>query len=311
MTNITKYRLLTRSDLDGLICAVLLKHLDMLDEIKLIDHPHLLQEHKIKVSDHDIITNLPYTPGAHLTIDHHLSESLRNQENPRHIINPDAPSAARVVYDYFGGKNSFPDLFDDMMVAVDKADSGQFSQEEILHPKQWVLLNFLVDQRTGLERWGNFQVSEEQFKLNLIDYCGRMPIAHILSIQDVKERADVYFTYEDPYKNLLKTSATIHRNILVLDFRGLESVYPGNRFIVYALFPQCNISILIRPDTENHKVIFSVGKSILNHSSNANIGELMLSYGGGGHRSAGACHVDNNQADHVFKELLRSLTDNN
>lgn len=311
MANITKYRLLTRSDLDGLICAVLLKHLNMVDEIKLIDHPGFMQEGDIAVNDHDIITNLPFVRGVHLAIDHHVSESLRNQKDPRHIIKPDAPSAARVVYEYFGGKSRFPASFDDMMDAVDKADSGRFSQPDILYPKQWVLLNFLVDQRTGIEQWGNFQISEERFKLDVIEYCGRMPIDNILSLQNVKERADVYFNYENQYKNLLRTSAAVHRNIVALDFRHLEKIYPGNRFIIYALFPQCNISILIRSDAKNDKTIFSIGKSILNLTSTVNIGELMLSYGGGGHRAAGACHVDNDKADYVFEQLLRSLTDTN
>jgi nanoRNase/pAp phosphatase (c-di-AMP/oligoRNAs hydrolase) len=311
MANITKYRLLTRSDLDGLICAVLLKHLDMVDEIKLIDHPGLMQEGDVAVSDHDIITNLPFVHGVHLAIDHHVSESLRNQKDPRHIIKPDAPSAARVVYEYFGGKGRFPALFDEMMDAVDKADSGQFSQSDVLYPKRWVLLNFLVDQRTGIEQWGNFQISEERLKLDVIEYCSRMPIDDILSVQNVKERANVYFKYESQYKNLLRASAAVHQNIVVLDFRRLEKIYPGNRFIIYALYPECNISILIRSDAKNNKTIFSIGKSILNHTSTVNIGELMLAYGGGGHRAAGACHIDNDKADHVFEQLLRFLKDAN
>jgi hypothetical protein len=308
MANITQYRLLTRSDLDGLICAVLLKHLDMVEEIKLIDHPGIMQQKNFSVSDRDMITNLPFVPGVHLAIDHHVSESLRNQKNPRHIIQPDAPSAARVVYEYFGGKSRFPELFDEMMTAVDKADSGQFSQDEILHPRRWVLLNFMVDKRTGIEKWGNFSISEEQFKLDLIDYCRRMPIDQILTVQDVSQRADVYFKYEDQYKGLLGKTAAVYGNIVVLDFRRIEKILPGNRFIIYALFPQCNISILIRSDVENNKTSFSVGKSIINLTSTVNIGEIMLSYGGGGHRAAGACQVEQDDADRVFQQLLRLLT---
>jgi hypothetical protein len=309
MANNTKYRQLTRSDLDGLICAVLLKHLGMIDEIKLIDNPGLMQDGSIKIGASDISTNLPFVPGVCLAIDHHVSESIRNQENPRHIIDPDAPSAARVVYNHFGGKDRFPDFFQDMMDAVDKADSGQFSQDEILHPEGWVLLNFLVDKRTNLEPWGKFRISEDQFKLDLIDHCGRMTIDKILNISDVKERADIYFKYEDAYKKLLIASATVHQNVAILDFRKQKTIYPGNRFIVYGLFPNCNVSILIRSDDEKNKTIFSVGKSILNRTSKVNIGELMLSHGGGGHRAAGACHVENHSADRVFESLLQTLTD--
>jgi hypothetical protein len=311
MANNTKYRLLTRSDLDGLICAVLLKHLVMVDEIILIDNPGLMQEGFMKISTSDITTNLPFVPGVHLAFDHHVSESIRNQENSRHIIDPNAPSAARVVYTYFGGQGRFPDYFEDMMAAVDKADSGQFSRDEILHPQRWVLLNFLVDQRTNLEPWGKFRISGEQFKLDLIDHCGRMTIDNILAISDVKERADIYFQYEDAYKKLLNASARIHHNVAILDFREQKPIYPGNRFIIYALFPQCNISILIRSNTEKDKTIFSVGKSILNRTSSVNIGELMLAHGGGGHRSAGACHVDNHVANKVLEALLKKITDNN
>jgi len=315
MANIIKYRLLTRSDLDGLVCAVLMKYIDMVDEIKLIDHPSSMQERTVEVRDTDITTNLPYVPGVHLAIDHHVSELMRNKKNEHHIIDPDAPSAARVVYNYYGGKSRFPDLFDEMMAGVDQADSGQFTKEEILNPKGWALLNFLVDQRTGIEDFGNYLISEEQFKLNIIDYCSRMKIDEILELPEVRERSAVYFEYEDKYKQQLQTAATIHNNIVVLDFRHQEIQYPvkypGNRFIVYALFPQCNISILLRTDPENNKTIFSVGKSIINRSSNVNIGEIMLSYGGGGHRAAGACHMDNKDADEAFKELLSLLDDNN
>ncbi len=308
MANPTRYRLLTRSDLDGLICAVLLKHLDMVGDIKLIDNPGILQENKFQIRDSDIITNLPFVPGVHLAIDHHVSESIRNQHNPRHIIDPNAPSAARVVYHYFGGSPKFPHFFQEMMDAVDKADSGQFTHDEILHPQRWVLLNFLVDKRTHIEPWGKFRISEDQFKLDLIEYCGKMTIDPILEISDVQERARVYFQYEAAYQEQLKATASVHENVVILDFRQLKTIYPGNRFLVYALFPQCNVSILIRPDSENRKTIFSVGKSILNKTSPVNIGEIMLAYGGGGHRSAGACHVNEDESDRVFEELLQKLT---
>jgi oligoribonuclease NrnB/cAMP/cGMP phosphodiesterase (DHH superfamily) len=136
MANINKYRLLTRGDLDGLVCAVLMKHLDIVDEIKFVEHPSDMQLGNVKVSDRDISTNLPYVDGVHLAIDHHFSEAKRNKQNDRLIIDPDAPSAARVVYNYYGGKEKFPDLFDDMMKWVDIADAGQFSKNDILFPKR-------------------------------------------------------------------------------------------------------------------------------------------------------------------------------
>jgi len=311
MANIIKYRLLTRGDLDGLICAVLMKHLDMVDEITFVDHPSDMQSGAVKVGDRDISTNLPYVHGVHLAIDHHFSEALRNKKNDRHIIDPDAPSAARVVYNYYGGKARFPDLFDDMMIGVDKADSGDFSREDILSPARWALLNFIIDQRTGIEDWGKFQISKDRFNRDLIEYCGKMTIDQILELPDVKERADVYFKYESRYKELVQKFATVYDNIVVLDLRDQEIKFPGNRFIIYALYPQCNVSILLRrgKEKENDITIFSVGKSIINRSSEANIGEIMLSHGGGGHRAAGACHRDTRDAEQIFKELLKALTD--
>lgn len=309
MTTTNRYRLLTRGDLDGLICGVLLKHLDMVNTIELIDDPGLLQQKKIPVSERDIITNLPFVPGVHLAIDHHVSETLRIEENPRRIIDPTAPSAARVVYDYFGGKSRFPNFFDEMMIAVDKADSGRFSRDEILRPEGWVLLNFLVDQRSHIEPWGQFRLSENQFKNNLIDLCGQMAISDILAEDDCRERADLYFAYQDQYEALLKSSASIHRNVIVLDFRNIEKIYPGNRFMPYAVYPECNLSLLIRYNRNQEKVTFSVGKSILNTTSDINIGKMLLSYGGGGHAAAGACRVAPDAADQVLDQLLGELVE--
>ncbi len=311
MANINKYRLLTRGDLDGLVCAVLMKHLDIVDEIKFVEHPSDMQLGNVKVSDRDISTNLPYVDGVHLAIDHHFSEAKRNKQNDRLVIDPDAPSAARVVYNYYGGKEKFPDLFDDMMKWVDIADAGQFSRDDILFPKRWGLLNFILDQRSSVDNWGNFKITEEQLKFDLIDYCGKMTIDEIIELPDVKERAEVYFKYEEKYKQQLEKYATIHDNIVVLDLRQEETRYPGNRFLIYALYPQCNISLLVRLDKKSGKTIFSVGKSIINLTSNVNIGDIMLSHGGGGHRAAGACHQDDPEtAERVFKEILKALSDN-
>ncbi len=305
----SKQRLLTRSDLDGLICGVLIKYLGIIDEIKLIDHPSQMQAREIEVTESDITANLPYVPGVGLAIDHHFSETLRNRKDPRHILDPDAPSAARVVYNYYGGNRTFPHFFDEMMAAVDKADSGQFTKDEILYPDGWPLLNFLVDQRTGIENWENFRVPEKKFKLDLIEYCMRMKIRDILEIPDVKERAEVYFAYEKKHKEQIKSAAQKMSNVLVLDFRDQPLKYPGNRFIVYALYPECNVSILIRRDDENSRITFSVGKSIINRTCSASIGEIMLKYGGGGHRAAGACHVEEDKADRVYRELIEELAE--
>jgi nanoRNase/pAp phosphatase (c-di-AMP/oligoRNAs hydrolase) len=302
-----KFRLVTRSDFDGLVCAVLLKYLDMLDDILFV-HPKDMQDGKIEISPNDITTNLPYVPGAHMVFDHHLSETLRNTgERPNHIIDPEAPSAARVVYNYYGGKNSFPAGWDDMMAAVDKADSAQFSVDEILHPQGWVLLNYLMDSRTGLGRFRTFRISNYSLMMDLIDYCKNHSIEQVMQLPDVAVRADMYFEHEERFKEQIKRCAKVCGNLVVLDLRGEETIFAGNRFMVYALFPECNISIHVLWGVKQQNTVFATGKSIVNRSSQTNIGELMLQYGGGGHQNAGTCQVENDQAEAVLRELITKI----
>jgi len=302
-----KFRLVTRSDFDGLVCAVLLKHLDMLGDILFV-HPKDMQDGKIEIGPNDITTNLPYVAGAHLAFDHHLSETIRNTgDNSNHIIDPNAPSAARVVYDYYGGLKAFPASWNDMMVAVDKADAAQFSREEILHPTGWVLLNYLMDSRTGLGRFRDFRISNYNLMMDLIDYCKNHMIDEIMQLPDVKERADMYFAHEEKFKEQLQRCSTVHGNLVVLDLRNEETIYAGNRFMIYALFPDCNISIHVLWGVKQQNTVFATGKSILNRSSKTNIGELMLENGGGGHQNAGTCQVANDQAEAALKKLIARI----
>lgn len=305
-----KYRLVTRSDFDGLVCAVLLKELDMINEIKFV-HPKDMQDGKIEVTSNDITTNLPYIEGVYLAFDHHLSETIRNQDiQDNHIIDPDAPSAARVLYSYYGGKEKFTEISEAMMEAVDKSDSAQFTQEEVLHPENWVLLNFLMDARTGLGRFREFRISNYQLMMQLIDYCKAHSIQEILQLPDVKERVDLYFEQEEKFKDQIQRCAKVNQNLVVLDLRNEEVIYAGNRFTIYALFPECNISIHVLWGLKQQNTVFAVGKSIFNKTSQTNIGELMLKYGGGGHQNAGTCQIDNDKAEEVLKELIAQINQN-
>ena len=302
-----KYRLVTRSDFDGLVCAVLLRHLELIDEIKFV-HPKDMQDGKIEVSDQDLTTNLPYVPGVHLAFDHHLSETKRNTgDRPNHIIDPDAPSAARVVYDYYGGLKAFPAAWNDMMAAVDKGDAAQFNREEVLHPEKWDLLNFLMDARTGLGRFREFRISNYNLMMDLIEYCRNHTIDQIMLLPDVKERVDIYFEHEPKFKEQIQRCATVHGNLAVLDLRKEETIYAGNRFMIYALYPDTNISIHVLWGLKNQNTVFATGKSILNRTSKTNIGDLMLSYGGGGHENAGTCQVENDKAEAVLQELIKKI----
>ncbi len=307
MAEAKKFRLVTRSDFDGLVCAVLLKHLNMIDEIKFV-HPKDMQDGKVEISDNDITTNLPYVPGVYLALDHHESETIRNiGERPNHIIHPEAPSAARVVYDHFGGRTAFPAEWDEMMAAVDKGDAAQFNRDEILNPSGWVLLNFLMDARTGLGRFRDFRISNYALMMDLIDYCKNHNIGQIMQLPDVKERVDIYFDHADKFKDQLQRCSKAHKNLVVLDLRNEETIYAGNRFMIYALFPDTNISIHVLWGLKNQNTVFATGKSILNRSSKTNIGELMLKYGGGGHQNAGTCQVENDKAEAVLQELIAKI----
>ena len=302
-----KYRLVTRSDFDGLVCAVLLNELNLIDDIKFV-HPKDMQDGKIEITDRDITTNLPYVAAAHLVFDHHLSETVRiSGDRDNRVIDPEAPSAARVVYEYYGGKKVFPNIADEMMEAVDKADSAQFTREEILKPTGWVLLNYLMDSRTGLGRFRDFRVSNYQLMMDLIKYCRNHGIDDILKLPDVKERVDMYLEHAVLAEEQIQRCATVYKNLVVLDLRNEETIFATNRFLIYALFPQTNISIHVMWGVQKQNTVFATGKSILDRSSKTNIGELMLKYGGGGHHAAGTCQVANEQAGATLKELIAQI----
>ena len=304
---VERYRLVTRSDFDGLVCAVLLKQLELIEDIVFV-HPKDVQDGRVEIGPGDITTNLPYMPGAHLVFDHHHSETLRNTTiAANHIIDPDAPSAARVVYDYYGGPERFPAISPELMRAVDQADSAQYSREEVLHPTGWVLLNFLMDSRTGLGRFRDFRISNYQLMMQLIDACQVHSVDEILRLPDVKERVDLYHQQSEAFVEQLRRCTRLRGTVAVVDLRSEAVIHAGNRFVVYALFPQCLVSAHVLWGKQRQNTVIAVGKSILNRTSVADIGALMLSYGGGGHANAGTCQVPHDDADRVIEELVGHL----
>lgn len=310
-----KVRLVTRSDFDGLVCAVILKELGMLSEIKFV-HPKDMQDGKVPITSEDITTNLPYVPGVHLAFDHHSSEVSRvsgmdgaNDLPRNHIIDPNAMSAARVVYDYYGGAAKLPRVREDLMAAVDKADAARYSKEDVLEPRGWTLLNYLMDPRTGLGRFREFRIANYQLMMNLIDACLDQDVEAILAMPDVKERVDLYWEHEPKAKAQIQRCAKVHKNLVVLDLRSEETIWPTNRFMIYALFPECNVSIHAMWGVKRQNTVFATGRSILDRRSRTNIGDLMLSYGGGGHEGAGTCQVDNDRAESVLAELIAKISD--
>ncbi len=304
-----KKRLVTRSDFDGLVCAMLLKEMDLIGDIKFV-HPKDVQDGKVELSENDITTNLPFDKRVGLAFDHHESELIRNKEEDyrgKYIIEGDAKSAARVVYNYYGGAKTFKRVSEEIMLAVDKGDSADFTKDEILNPTGWVLMNFLMDARTGLGRFHDFRISNYDLMMELIDYCVDHSIDQVLELPDVKERVDLYFEQQEKFVEQLKRVTRIEDKVAVIDLRNEDPIYTGNRFMVYALWPEVQISIHVAWGFRKQNTAVMIGKSIINKSSDFNIGELCLSYGGGGHANAGTCQLENDIIDTELPVIIEKI----
>lgn len=306
-----KRRLVTRSDFDGLACAMMLRELDLVDEIKFV-HPKDVQDGKVELTENDITTNLPYDPRVGIAFDHHESEVDRlkaKETGGKLIIDATKRSAARVVYEYYGGPKVFTKVSEELMAAVDKGDSADFTMDEILHPTGWVLLHYLMDPRTGLGRFRNFRISNYDLMMELISYCVDHNIDEILELPDVKERVDLYFDEANQFEAQLKRIAQVHDKVVVLDLRNEEVIHAGNRFMIYALYPETQISIHVAWGFKQQNTAVMIGKSIVNRGSNADIGALCLRYGGGGHRNAGTCQLENDQVDAELPNIIAALNE--
>ncbi|MCI2237537.1 exopolyphosphatase [Paenibacillus sp. TRM 82003] len=301
------HRLVTRSDFDGLVCAVLLRQLDLVDEITFV-HPKDVQDGTVEITERDVLTNLPYDARAHVVFDHHHSETLRNGGAGNHVIDADAPSAARVVFDFFGGAERFPKISDELMRAVDQADSAAYDVSEILEPTGWTLLNFLMDSRTGLGRFRDFRISNYQLMMQLIEHCMTyQDVDEILALPDVAERVELYRAQAELFRAQLERVTTLHGDVAVLDLRDEEVIHAGNRFLVYALFPAARVSVHVMWGRAKQNTVFAIGKSIVDRTSPADVGAVCLAHGGGGHVAAGTCQVPHEQAATVLPELVAAL----
>ena len=301
-------RLLTRSDFDGLACAAVLKDRGLIDanSIKFV-HPKDIQDGLVEVTDNDILANIPYVKGCKLWFDHHSSENVRLGDDVKFEGAARLEdSAAHVVYDYYGGEKTMP-YFVEMIKAVDKVDAAKLTADEILNPKGWVLLGFVMDPRTGLGRFRNFRISNYELMEMLIDACRNMTIDEILVLPDVKERMDLYFEQDALFRDMVKKHTRTDGNVIISDLRGLETIYTGNRFVVYSLYPKQNISMWIVDGRAKLNCPIAVGHSILNRTSKTDVGALLLKYGGGGHHQVGTCQVPYGDADKVIGELVAQM----
>ena len=303
-------RLITRSDFDGLACAVFLKEAGIIDSYKFA-HPKDLQDGLIEVTKDDCLANVPFVEGCGLWFDHHSSEQERNAYKGKYEgCSKSSPSAAHVVYDYYGGKERFP-RFDDLLAAVDKVDSANLTKDEILNPTDWVLLGFIMDPRTGLGRFRNFTISNYQLMEKLIDWCREMTIDEIMNIPDIVERKELYFEQTETFIDMIKDNTVLRDKVIITDLRGQETIYTGNRFVIYSLYPEANISCWIVSGKGGQGCSCAVGYSVLNKTSSVDVGALMLKYGGGGHKVVGTCQFSDEKMEEMIPKLLDELTELN
>ena len=298
-------RLVTRSDFDGLACATLLKQLGIIDDY-LFAHPKDLQDGRVEVTGDDVLANVPYVKGCGLWFDHHTSEMDRLGDIEFEGSSRPLASCARVVYEYYGPEK-FPAACEDFVKAVDKVDSASLTVEEITNPTGWILLGFIMDPRTGLGRYRNYRISNYQLMLDMIEYCRTMTAQEILEINDVKERVDKYFGDSKDFVRMLRDNAEVHGDAVVLDLREQEPIYCGNRFMVYTLFPECSISVRVIWGFKKQNVVLTVGHSIINRTSKVDVGALMLTLGGGGHKAVGTCQVAEAEVPEALEKVLARI----
>ncbi len=299
-------RLLTRSDFDGLACGALLKELGIVDSWKFV-HPKDIQDGLVTVDDNDVLANVPYVPGCKLWFDHHSSEEERlgSDINFEGMSRP-ADSAARVIYDYYGGETRLPH-FAKMVAAVDKVDAAKLSVDEILNPNGWVLLGFIMDPRTGLGRFRQFRISNYALMEDLMEACRTQNIDQILQNPDVQERVVLYREQDALFRQMILEHTTIRGNVIFTDLRNVSPIYSGNRFVIYSLFPDQNISLWAVDGREKLNCAIAVGHSIIKRTSKTDVGALMLQNGGGGHKQVGTCQVPYEKADQVMEALIQKM----
>ena len=299
-------RLVTRSDFDGLACGALLLEAGIIDSWKFA-HPKDIQDGLLEIDENDCLANVPFVEGCGLWFDHHSSEHERLQlEGKYKGESRICPSCARIIYEYYGGKKQFPQ-FDDLMEAVDKVDSGNLTIDEIMNPTGWILVGFLMDPRTGLGRWRQFSISNYQLMEKLMEACQTMTTEEILALPDVQERIVIYNEQTEKFKQMVSEHTRVDGNLIITDLRHVDPIYTGNRFMIYSMYPEQNISAWIVSGRGGQGCSAAVGYSILNKTADVNVGSLMLKYNGGGHKKVGTCQFSNETMDTELPKMLEEL----
>jgi hypothetical protein len=290
-------RLVTRGDMDGLTSAVILTSCESIDDILLI-HPQDVTDRRFVASPGDIFVNLPYQKGCAKWFDHHLLTDTNEAPPPgfdgRWGL---APSAARMVYEYYLPKNPQIRAYETLLAETDRMDAAQLTLDEVLAPKGYILVGFTLDPRTGLGAFKDYFHA-------LLKAIKEQPLDQVLALPEVQERVRRMRDQDALFRRVTIEHSRLDGNVVFTDFRKVDPVPVGNRFLVYTLFPEANISLRVhRGPTPDH-VAVTIGHSIFNRTSRTNVGFLVARYGGGGHKAAGTCLVPVAKADAAFTEMI-------
>lgn len=330
-------RLVTRADFDGLACSALLDHMGIIDLWEFV-HPTDVQNAKVKISGDDIIANLPFVQGCKIWFDHHSSETGRlgreffEESEPVVAAKYDsafvpalgavtretgtgteyhtlkvsyaAPSCARVVADYYSKQGYNLDQFAEMLRFVDKVDSGNLTAEELAAPSGWVLFGLIMDPRTQLEKVKKYEVGIKELTEKLSAAMQKLSVDELLALPDVRERAAVYFDQMSRFNEAAPRHCRVDGNVIVMDLRGVKEIPAGNRFALYSLYPEQNISVTLMDGRAKDSVAIAVGYSVVNRSATIDVGALLLKYGGGGHKQVGSCSAPKKDAERVSAEII-------
>ncbi len=302
MENNLKFRLITYGDFDGLVCYILLSKLDLISEVMFIN-PLEVKLGDIIPNNRDIFANLPYIPGVFMSFDRH-NQGIKKQER-NFIIEYEAHSVARVIANYFNLEEKFPFVFNNLLDHLDTTNEALLTTDDILNPKDWVLLSFILDPLTGLNRFHDFSKSHEQTLRDLAQNFEKLSIEQILSLPDIVERIHIYKTYQDHFIKQIKRCSTTYKHLVVVDLSHEDIIYPGNPFMVYALYPEADISMIIQNSGDTSD--FEIGASIINLNNSLDIGAMLRSMGGSGHKKEGKIKCAQSDKNNLKMKLIESI----
>lgn len=292
-------RIVTRPDFDGVVCAALLYETEPITEPTKWVEPNDMQKGAVQIFKGDIIANLPYNENCSLWFDHHYSNQPHWNFKGAFRI---APSAAGIVFQYY--RDKFKNDYTKLIAQTDKIDSADLTKDEVLHPENYpyVLLSMTV---SGRENW------DEEYWNHLVTLLRKKDIADVMEDDQARQKCREVVVQNNHYKALLEKHTRMQSHVAITDFRDLDKMPPGNRFLSYCLFPDSIVNVKIRYDNnDRNKLLVSVGHSIFNPKCRVNVGNLLSGFEGGGHEKAGSCAFDAAKADTYIPQIIETLIKN-